>query len=96
MGRVWPIVQKECVPSQDLALLAGEKRLIPASHHEGCGQEASRFAWTMEEAALQSCTEDEGRGQVGSGKTGSAIPQLLPLLSVEAVADAIFGPFALH
>ena len=80
--------QGECVPSEDIALLAGAKRLIPASRHKGCGREASSSAWTVEEAALQSRTEAEGRGQVGSGNTETAIPGLLPLLIVDAVTNA--------
>ena len=80
--------------SEVVELRAGEKWLIFASYHKGRGRQAPQSSRTLEEGAIQPRPEAEALGQVGSGKTGSAIPQLLPLLGVYNVFIASENYFA--
>ena len=62
-------LEKRCRLADDVELRAGAKWLVPASHHEVRGREASSLARTLEEGALQPCTEAQGFRQARPGAT---------------------------
>ena len=50
-------LEKRCRLADDVELRAGAEWLVLASHHKVRGREASSLARTLEEGALQPCTE---------------------------------------